>query len=68
MSNGNEETPHESAGIDDEALPDDLQPGEDNPLAESLEDGETVEGLLEEGKTPDESDSESDSESESEEG
>ncbi|WP_122818114.1 hypothetical protein [Nocardioides pantholopis] len=34
-------------GIPDEQLPDDLQPGEDNPLAEGLEPGETVEDLLE---------------------
>ena len=30
-------------GIDDEDLPEDLQPGEDNPLAEPLEPGETPE-------------------------
>lgn len=35
-------------GIPDEHLPDDLVPGEDNPLAEGLPDGETVEGLLDE--------------------
>ncbi|MDP2773274.1 MAG: hypothetical protein Q8O61_06920 [Nocardioides sp.] len=37
-------------GIDDEALPDDLQPSEDNPLAEGLHDGETVDDLLSGGK------------------
>lgn len=37
-------------GISDDALPPDLVPGEDNPLAEGLPDGETVDGLLEEGK------------------
>lgn len=36
------------AGIPDEDLPDDLVPGDDNPLAEGLPDGETVEGLLDE--------------------
>ena len=34
------------AGITDDQLPDDLVPSEDNPLAEGLPDGETVEGLL----------------------
>ena len=36
------EQPRESGtpGIDDEDLPEDLQPGEDNPLAEPLEPGE----------------------------
>ena len=42
MSNG-DDTSTEGAegtaeGIDDEQLPDDLQPGEDNPLAEPLDD------------------------------
>lgn len=32
-------------GIPDEALPDDLVPSEDNPLAEGLPVGETVESL-----------------------
>ncbi|HWJ83097.1 MAG TPA: hypothetical protein VNS55_12750 [Nocardioides sp.] len=44
---------HEEANprdITDDDLPDDLVPGEDNPLAEGLPPGETVEGLLEEGK------------------
>ncbi|GAB4006330.1 hypothetical protein [Nocardioides ultimimeridianus] len=34
-------------GIPDEALPEDLVAGEDNPLAEGLPAGETAEGLLE---------------------
>lgn len=34
MSESDSETP----GIQDEQLPEDLQPGEDNPLAEPLED------------------------------
>jgi hypothetical protein len=42
-------------GIEDDDLPQDLQPGEDNPLAEGLDDAETADGLepgelLEEGK------------------
>jgi hypothetical protein len=45
MSNSEEET-----GISDEQLPDDLQPGEDNPLAEGLEAGESAGDLLEDGK------------------
>ena len=31
------ESESETTGIDDEQLPDDLQPGEDNPLAEPLD-------------------------------
>ena len=50
-------------GIPDEELPDDLQPGDDNPLAEGLDDAETAGDLepgelLEEGKTPDQWDDE----------
>ncbi len=45
MSNSEEEI-----GISDDQLPDDLQPGEDNPLAEGLDDGETVEGLVPDGE------------------
>lgn len=44
----------DQVGIPDEALPDDLVPSEDNPLAEGLPDGETAEGLLTEGKRGDE--------------
>jgi hypothetical protein len=47
MSNAEHEP---DTGIDDEQLPDDLQPGEDNPLTEQLEDREAVGDLLEEGK------------------
>ena len=32
------ESETETAGIDDDQLPEDLQPGEDNPLAEPLAD------------------------------
>lgn len=37
----------EEGSVPDEALPDDLVPGEDNPLAQGLPAGETVEGMLE---------------------
>jgi hypothetical protein len=47
MSNSEHEP---DRGIDDEQLPEDLQPSEDNPLAEGLEDRETAGDLLEEGK------------------
>ncbi|GEP37819.1 hypothetical protein NPS01_14820 [Nocardioides psychrotolerans] len=42
-------------GIGDDQLPEDLQPGEDNPLAEGLDDGETVDDLLTDGKSAEES-------------
>ena len=50
-------------GIDDEQLPDDLRPSEDNPLAEGLDDAETAGDLepgelLEEGKPADQWDDE----------
>ena len=44
-----------STAITDEQLPPDLVPGEDNPLAEGLPDGEGGD-LLEGGKTADEMD------------
>lgn len=46
------EQEHATEGIDDDQLPEDLRPDE-NPLAEGLEPGETVDGLLTDGKTPD---------------
>ena len=51
------ESENESApeAIGDEQLPDDLVPSEDNPLADGLDDGETVDDLLTGGKTADES-------------
>ncbi len=49
MSNSENEK-SDDLGIDDEQLPDDLVPGDDNPLAEGLEDGETVEDLMDGGK------------------
>ena len=56
MSNSSEE--QGGHGIADEELPDDLKPGEDNPLAGGLDDAETAGDLepgelLEEGKKPD---------------
>ncbi len=42
-------------GISDDKLPDDLKPGEDNPLAEGLGDDETVDDLLTGGKPAEES-------------
>ncbi len=42
-------------GISDDALPEDLVPGEENPLAEGLGDGESVDDLLEDGKPANES-------------
>lgn len=55
MSNSEEET-----GISDEQLPDDLQPGEDNPLADGLDAGESAGDLLEEGKDAEQSAGEDD--------
>jgi hypothetical protein len=62
MSNSSDEqdTGH---GIEDEDLPEDLQPGDDNPLAQGLDDAETAGDLepgelLEEGKTADQWDDE----------
>jgi hypothetical protein len=56
MTNSSDE--QEDRGIGDDELPEDLQPGEDNPLAEGLDAGETAGDLdpgelLDEGKTPD---------------
>lgn len=45
-----ESTSEDASGIGDEQLPADLQPGEDNPLAEGLEPGERAGDLLNEGK------------------
>ncbi len=77
MSEQPDSAPHDTApgsashdaapGVPDEALPEDLQPGEDNPLAEGLEPGERAGDLLEEGKhaeqsaDPDDEDPASDS-------
>lgn len=73
MSERNEETKDESrddsqsdsggVGISDDQLPDDLVPGDDNPLAEGLPDGETVEGLLTDGGRGESAEDEQDDES-----
>jgi hypothetical protein len=49
-------------GIGDEQLPDDLQPSEDNPLAEGLEEDERVDDLRGEGKGAEEEESGSENE------
>lgn len=51
------ESEQTTSGVPDEQLPPDLVPGEDNPLAEGLPDGEGAE-LLEGGKTAEEMESE----------
>ena len=61
MSNSSEES--RGRGIEDEDLPEDLQPSDDNPLAEGLDDTETAGDLqpgelLKEGKKPDQWDDE----------
>lgn len=55
MSNSHDEP---ELGVSDDNLPDDLVPGEDNPLAEGLPAGESVDDLLADGK-PAEQDSDS---------
>lgn len=57
MSNSENEP---ETGISDEQLPEDLQPSEDNPLAEPLDedDAETDELDMQGGKTPEQSDDE----------
>jgi hypothetical protein len=65
MSNSSDESG--GHGIEDEDLPADLRPGEDNPLAGGLDDGETAGGLdpgelLQEGKSPDQDDEDNDAE------
>ncbi|MEO9323600.1 hypothetical protein ABFT23_08935 [Nocardioides sp. C4-1] len=50
------ETDPAPEAIDDDQLPDDVRPGEDNPLADGLGDNETVGDLLTDGKRPEQSD------------
>ncbi len=50
--------PSDSAADGNDGLPDDLVPGDDNPLAEPLPDGESAGDLLNEGKPADEADTE----------
>lgn len=49
----NQPEPEPTSGISDDQLPPDLVPGEDNPLAEGLPDGEGSE-VLQGGKIADE--------------
>ncbi len=50
-----EQSDEATTGIDDDALPEDLVPGEDNPLAAGLDDGETVDDLMKDGKPAEQS-------------
>lgn len=62
MSESQDQSPDESpVGISDDLLPEDLQPSEDNPLADGLDDGETVDDLLDGGKDAEQLDSSDDS-------
>ena len=54
-TSGERDGQDDGPGISDDQLPEDLVPSEDNPLAEGLEDRETVEGLLDGGKSADQS-------------
>ena len=45
-----EKSTEATTGISDDQLPPDLVPGDDNPLAKGLEDGESPGDLLEDGK------------------
>ena len=66
MTNSEPEKPEDStdgsAGIDDDQLPEDLQPSEDNPLAEPLSDGDDTHSVdeldMQGGKTPEQWDDE----------
>lgn len=58
MSENTDPTTEETTGVPDEALPEDLQPTDDNPLAQPLDDDEAKsdeELDMKGGKTPDES-------------
>ncbi len=52
MSNASDDkdTAGPDIGISDDQLPEDLVPGEDNPLAEGLAEGEQVDDLMASGK------------------
>lgn len=70
MSESQDQSPAESQdeaqlGIGDDKLPEDLQPGEDNPLAEGLDDGETVDDLMTGGKDAEQLEEKSDEPEES---
>ena len=57
-----EKSAEQTEGISDDQLPEDLQPGEDNPLAEPLSEDDAPDDPdeldMHGGKTPDESDDE----------
>jgi hypothetical protein len=54
--NRDENKDNSGIGISDDQLPEDLVPSEDNPLAEGLPDGETVDDLRGDGKRADSAD------------
>jgi hypothetical protein len=53
--------PDAEPGIPDDELPEDLVPSDENPLAEGLDDGETVDDLLSGGKDAEQSSDSTDS-------
>lgn len=57
MSENETETSDDSVGISDDQLPDDLQPTDENPLAQELDPDERPDDLMEGGKDADEMDS-----------
>ena len=63
-----EDAGQDATGIGDDQLPEDLRPGEDNPLAEGLKPGETAGDLLEEGKHADQDGQDEEGSSTSQEG
>ncbi|MGH3346752.1 MAG: hypothetical protein ACRDO4_07200 [Nocardioides sp.] len=63
------ESDSETGGIRDEDLPEDLQPSEENPLAEPLDEDVDRDDLdVQGGKTPEESDDEDSDEDKDEDG
>jgi hypothetical protein len=68
MSNSEEETSQDRGDVDDEQLPEDLKPSEDNPLAGGLDEGESVDDLLEGGKKAEQMEEEEAEEDDEEEG
>ena len=56
MSESQDRSADAGVGIPDDALPEDLVPAEDNPLAEGLEPGDTVDDLLGGGKQAEQTD------------
>jgi hypothetical protein len=72
MSESSNEKSDDTAGISDEQLPEDLQPSEDNPLAEPLTEEEAPDDIddldMMGGGSSDESDDEASDDGESSEG